>query len=155
MSLLSVDPGNNTGWAFFNGTGVLQCCGLVKCLVPASLDALAEKVARADSVYVEIPQVYSGPRAKGDPNDLIQVALCAGWVISQYRQADLKTVKPAEWKGQEPKDITYKRVLASLDAVERATFDICLSRFNKGVRHNVVDAVGIGLWALRRKVGSK
>lgn len=155
MNLLSVDPGNNTGWAFFNSAGVLQCCGLVKCLVPASLDALAEKVSSADTVYVEIPQVYSGPRAKGDPNDLIQVAVCAGWVISQYRRADLKTVKPAEWKGQEPKEITHKRVLASLSPYELTVFDQDLKKHPKGVQHNVVDAVGIGLWALRRKVGSK
>lgn len=155
MSLLSVDPGNSTGWAFFDSKGSLQCCGLVKCLVPASLDALAETVTSASQIYVEIPQVYSGPRAKGDPNDLIQVAVCAGWVISQYRQADLKTVKPAEWKGQEPKEITHKRVLASLSPYELAVFEQNLGKHKKSVQHNVVDAVGIGLWALKRKVGSK
>ena len=152
--LLAIDPGKNIGWAAFRD-GVLWCCGLVKCMDKDSASAIPRRVPTATNLVVEVPQVYAGPRAKGDPNDLIQVAVCAGWVIGQYTGADLRAVKPSEWKGQEPKDITEKRVLESLSSFENSVLEAERAKVKKSVAHNMVDAVGIGLWALRRKIGAK
>lgn len=154
QKLFSVDPGKNTGWAYFED-GQLSACGLVVCLDTPSIERVIARVPEVSRIVVEVPQVYSGPRAVGDPNDLVQVALCAGWVVGTYRSAAYEAVRPAGWKGQETKEITQKRVLQSLCAAELKVLNAELKNVKKNIAHNMLDAVGIGLWALRRKVGSK
>jgi hypothetical protein len=71
-SLLSVDPGKNTGWAYFE-KAQLVACGLVVCLDTCGIEKVTSRIPSVSSIVVEVPQVYAGPRAVGDPNDLIQV----------------------------------------------------------------------------------
>ncbi len=59
-------------------------------------------------------------------------------------------VEPGQWKGATPKDISHARIWAALTADERAL----LAKAGEGVapskRHNIVDACGLGLWAVGR-----
>ena len=63
----------------------------------------------------------------------------------------MRFVSPAAWKGQVPKKIHHPRILRSLSEVEREIVLDVLDLLPASTRHNVLDAVGIGLWALKRK----
>jgi len=57
---------------------------------------------------------------------------------------------PREWKGQVPKRIHQPRIIKALTDEERAEMDKDLAPYTKSLRHNALDAVGIGLKYLRR-----
>lgn len=133
FDLLAIDPGQHAGWALFADTR-LAACGLGS--------PLAEHVRR---VVIELPQVY--PRHPVPPNDLITLAFLAG----RYAGAsagEVFTVSPHQWKGNLPKDVCAARVRARLSPEERAVVDAV--DVPEKQRHNVLDAVGIGLFALNR-----
>lgn len=137
--LLSVDPakpGGNVGLAAFRD-GVLLHCWLGAEHCPIGFDALV----------IELPQVYPGPRNE-DPNDLIQVTRTVGWFerIAQESGARTTLVKPRDWKGTVKKEIHNDRVLARLTPAELAL----LPKLCKSKLHNVIDAIGLGLWKLGR-----
>lgn len=148
--LLAIDPGKDTGWALLDADGVLVRCGLG--------DPPLEGATR---VIVERPQVYKGRASKGDPNDLITLAIQVG----QYKERFLSTGRPVEeviphtWKGSLDPDICCRRVVASLTESERELLMLVLTplarapvhaELTAGRRHNVIDAVGIAKWSLRR-----
>ena len=92
--------------------------------------------------------VYPGAKGlKTNPNDLLDLAMCAGafyGALCVDMHASLMLVEPAEWKAQVPKDITKKRIEALLSHSEP------LSIKKGGEMHNIYDAIGIGLFALGR-----
>lgn len=134
MIVTAIDPGACTGWAVFVDR-VLYACG-------AERDASAVPVG-GDLVVIERPQIYRASKSKGDPNDLITLALLAG----RYQEralvagARVELVLPAAWKGSVPKAVHNKRVLASLTPQERALVPD---------DHNAIDAAGLGKWRLER-----
>jgi hypothetical protein len=73
-----------------------------------------------------------------------------GDVRGFYRRAGLETalVAPRTWKGNIPKAIHNERVLGALTAAERATLP--KRPRAKDFDHNMIDAVGIALWQLRK-----
>lgn len=153
MSLLAIDPGVvGLGWANFCG-GVLRSAGLIEHLLPDGLGQLLGRFRLMGvlgmTVVVEIPQVYPQRLQKGDPNDLISVALVAGVAAAVFLPyCTPRFVKPHAWKGTVPKDIHNRRIEAALDENERKV--LLASTKLKSKRHNVTDAVGLGLWKLGR-----
>lgn len=133
--LLAIDPGNVTGWAVFNGPQdqTLKGCGYGP---PAALVGF-----RPDVLVIERPQVYDARHSKGDPNDLITLAITVGRLIERMDATTVLTPLPREWKKQLPKDICHKRALAVLSPDERR---LLVSD------HNALDAVALGLWYLKR-----
>jgi hypothetical protein len=103
-----------------------------------------------DTVVIERPQVYVHSRAKGDPNDLITLALVAGAIAGGMRTSRTKLLvveyRPAEWKGQVPKHVMEKRVKRSLAEHEHERVQLPSAG---ALAHNVWDAIGIGLHHLR------
>lgn len=100
------------------------------------------------SLVIEKPQIYQGRKQKGDPNDLIDLAIEVGVLSTLFSDGTVTLVKPREWKGQVPKEVMLKRILSKLTADELQL--IKGLGLSKSQSHNVVDAVGIGLWALGR-----
>lgn len=92
---------------------------------------------------VEKPQVYR--KSPGDRNDLIDLAVAAGMLGGRFKNR--KYVLPREWKGNVPKEIMNDRVLTKLTEDEKSKIEYPK---RKSLSHNVLDAVGIGLWALKR-----
>ena len=153
MKLLAVDPGVRAqGWALFVGDRLTQC-GLASVETqPLLHDALLElhnALGNVDKLVVEIPQVYQQRHLKGDPNDLIDVAVSVGMVVATMPHKELKLVRPRDWKGTCPKKIHNQRVLALLTEKENSVLNTC--GVIPSLRHNVIDAIGIGQWALRRR----
>lgn len=139
-SLLACDPGENCGGAYFVD-GALVWCGLL-----SFADATHISI-KADRMIVEIPQIYPGPPKKGeDPNDLIGVAVIAGQWIRSVSAPHTRRVFPRQWKGGVEKGIHNGRVLAKLSAVELAV----VPKLAASKLHNVIDAIGLGLFDLDR-----
>jgi len=132
-------------------------------------DVLAGDVALLpEHVAFEWPQVYVVARSKGDPNSIVTVGVVAGAILGRVAMVpdtSVQAFKPAEWIGQLPKTIAVpggrgrsrrrlphrgeelttprgKLIAASLTASELSLV--------RNSNHDVVDAVGIGLRALKR-----
>ncbi len=102
---------------------------------------------------IEIPQSYGAARQKGDQNDLLSLALVAGaWAgLAVSNGVAVRYLRPAEWKGQVPKEKMHARLLGDvktrqpglLTAPERAV--LANMPGPTGLKHNAYDAVCMGL----------
>lgn len=155
--LVSVDPGlRASGVAVWDGAGVLLWAGYVKGAVAApgaiAWEAMARAVYHAVERYephelaIELPQTYGGRAARGDTNDLIQLAAVVGAVATRLRLATT-VYRPADWKGGVRKEVTAARVDESLSDNEKTRIEWPAA----SLRHNVYDALGIGLKRLGRR----
>ncbi len=148
MTMLSIDPGKHMfGWAAFEDDR-LNRCGLVKGEGFQDMMGAFVYHRTPTEIVVEIPQVYQQRMWKGDPNDLIDVAIVAGAVAAQFR-CETTFIRPRKWKGTRPKKVCNKLTLGTLDDGELKVYrsvDVLAS-----LRHNVIDAIGIGLWRLGRR----
>lgn len=161
-TVLAVDPGINYPAAAIFRDGRLVIASRVK--LPGRLKKLpmgervrevsllieqwvsSQNVARedVDHVIFECPQIYRASKSKGDPNDLIPLAMVGGYVAGLYSHASVTSPLPREWIGQLPKSTKGdpwcsprgELVARRLDAAERA----CVIP-----SHDAIDAVGIGL----------
>jgi len=104
------------------------------------------------SLTIEIPQVYRTQGRKSDPNDLIDLAVTAGRVIEASHCSLLQMIRPREWKGQLPKDACHARIREVLSASELDVLDHDLKEIPKSLRHNALDAVGVLLYGLGRRL---
>jgi hypothetical protein len=98
-------------------------------------------------VVIERPQVYQQRKLKGDPNDLVSVALMAGafcgYAGSSALRPEIVSVFPRYWKGQVDPDVMIERIKGKLSKEETGRVELPRK---KNLQHNVWDAVGIGLW---------
>lgn len=97
-----------------------------------------------DRLVVESQQIYPGSPVR--TSDLIDLAHAAGMVAGRFEVAP-EWVLPKKWKGNTPKAICTKRIEKCLTPEEVEALDPSVP---KSLRHNMLDAVGIGLWALGR-----
>lgn len=157
-----IDPGvRGCGYAeFFDST--LEFCRYVRGKVEGNGYVVARDMAMefeyfvyANTVCIEKPRVYPQVRQrKGDQNDLIDLAMVAGAIAgSVAKGSKLITYYPHEWKGNMPKEKMTKHILSLLSPAERALVDKEQEKCGALI-HNVIDAVGIGLFRLGR-LGTK
>lgn len=159
--IISIDPGlKKVAYAIWNADGTLDRAGLVTRdfepgieraqkwkEIAEDTDIFVDLSRTADQVLViEIPQVYSGARDE-DPNDLIDLAGVVGAIASLLGGTVEWSPLPREWKGQLPKEISQKRVEAKLSESEKAK----IKWPAKHLRHNVYDALHLGLTYLARE----
>lgn len=153
---LAIDPGAKLcGWASFADIELVKC-GLVRgeTLKELHTDAVCQiAFGPRTRVVVEKPRVYPVRAMKGDANDLVTIAFAAGVVVgaAAERIDEFQSAWPSEWKGSVPKQIHVKRTLAALTADERKTYERCVADAPVSLRHNCLDAIGLGLWAVGRK----
>ncbi len=155
VRMLAVDPSLTcTGWARFLD-GRLDACGIIRTYRDDTLAGRLYSIDRAfrgvpmpDKLVIEWPQVYTRAKSKGDPNDMLPVAAVAGIVIASLSADVVLTPRPAEWKGQVPKDVHNARVMRRLTPEERNRVDA--AQLPKSLANNAIDAIGLGLWALGR-----
>ncbi len=140
--LITVDPGVHAcGVAWFQGGELIRCEYRSEPL-PGGLFPIGDM--QQTTCISEIPQVYSGDGAK-KAAALIDLAVAAGRMTGQL---PTKYVRPASWKGQVPKDIHHARVRAVLTPAEFAVYNAVDCPASK--RHNVLDAIALGLKTLGR-----
>lgn len=155
-SLLCVDPGKNTcGVALFvNET--FQVGALLSAESTFDLACVIEEwwytqrvrfcLSKCDVLIVEGQQVYGG-LGHANPNDLLPLAYLAGAVFARIQATNKQMPLPRQWKGSLKKEIFTRRILSGLRKEELITLDEVACP--KAKLHNVVDAIGLGLWFLR------
>lgn len=133
--LLAIDPGANYfAWAYFRDAHLIECDKTTGNM----------QFRLLDYVLIEKPQVYRYGR--GDPNDLVDVAIMCGRLAEMLRQSKvIDFVFPRTWKGQVPKSIHQTRIKLKMTAQE-----LKLLPTRKDDLKDVLDAIGIGLWKLGR-----
>jgi hypothetical protein len=154
--LLAIDPGlRGCGVALFRD-GELEQAVYVEghnhaqraaCWL-AMVGAVDDFVGRrtVGQLVLELPQVYTAAKSKGDNNDLIQLAAVCGGLSHTFRTAEQRVYLPAEWKGQVPKEIVHARIMTRLKPHEKAA----ISCRKQSLLHNVLDGTGLGLKFLDR-----
>lgn len=107
--------------------------------------AVAGWCHKASVALIEHPVIYPGSaQQKGDLNDLLDVVAVGASVASHYSKPI--TVFPSDWKGNVPKDVMTERIRRAITDEERSRIEKCPAN----LMHNVLDAIGIGLWKLGR-----
>ncbi len=146
-TLLALDPGADTGWALFADKR-LTGCGLGNPPDSHRHECFAE-------VVIECPVRVN----RGIPDQaILKLARNAGEWAGRYAECaeQITYVSPNDWKGSTSKDVSHARLWAKLDAHEQGVVDAAF-RAHPGrnglapsKRHNVLDAIGIGLHGVGR-----
>ena len=136
MITLAVDPGKHaSGWALFSDAG----------LVAAGFDS--PKFFAIDQIVMEVPRIRRLGKSKGDPNDLVEVAISVGEWFGVHAEADRHRYYPAQWKGQLPKPECRARAHAVLSPTELASVPkVAMTRGGT----DMWDAIALGLVHLER-----
>jgi len=143
--LLAIDPGNDTGWALFDNGRRLAACGLGEPELPGPVDDL----------IIECPELR--PHGEKNPNAILKLARNAGEWCGRLRAIPRQRyVRPNDWKGSTSKSISHARTWGKLDDKEKdivdAAFKSAAGRDGMAAskRHNVLDAIGLGLFGVAR-----
>lgn len=159
---LAIDPGiRGCGVALFQGDS-LQWASYVKnpetkgngpneCkqMAFAIISEIGRHASWIHRLVMEWPQIYT--HGKGDNNDLLALAGVDAALASVACADEIIHYLPRQWKGQLPKDVCNARIEKTLTPEELGHF----GKFPQSLRHNVLDAVGIGLFSLGRFGTSK
>lgn len=112
---------------------------------------IGPRIRKRFDMIVEVP-VMRGNGGKVE-NDLIPLILMAGALwgqLSKTRMGQFIRVKPEDWKGRKDKLVMVEhRIIPRLTESEKAKVDPKIDKL-KTKRHNMYDAVGIGLHRLGR-----
>jgi len=136
--VIAIDPGTYTGWAYFYANK-LRACDWIS---PRRWDELVLRAMTREHIVIEEPTIY--PHSKANPASVMALQLKVGELKGRFEMAgcSVELVQPRTWKGQVPKQVHNRRTLAALTPDEFALAD--------GKRHDVIDAIGLGLWKLGR-----
>jgi hypothetical protein len=158
--ILSIDPGLDTGWALWRA-GRLAACGF-GCPRVHPLHVVQPRTADTDAihdVWIEDQEIY--PRSPVPPNDVLALARLAHFERGLYTAVGcaVHMVLPRAWKGMTPCTCSarnpdpaacthHSRVWGKLSVHEQDLAAEALRGMAPSKRHNVLDAVGIGQWAI-------
>lgn len=157
---ITIDPGTNLGWAIWNALG-LVACGLDD---PRSspkhiVTSVEPDVDVIHDAWIEDQVIY--PRSPVPPGDILTLAKGAHRFAGRYDACGVVVhfVEPSTWKGQIQcncsKTITFAacrhhaRTWSALNPHEQEIVHKALKGVAPSKRHNVLDALGIGLWVRR------
>lgn len=159
--MIAIDPGLRAcGLAVFGANGRLLHAGLYRGAAAGRGPDVWCRMADAVTAWtclgpntvlvIERPQVYRAGVSKGDPDDLLELTGVVGAIARDVHRigGEVVAYKPREWKGQVPKDVHNTRTMARLTVPERA---IVTEAAPRSLVHNVIDAVGLGLFELAKR----
>lgn len=136
--VITLDPGEVTGWAVFTGSRLAHCGTTTR----AHGFRTPYDYATPDVLVVEMPTVYPDDREKA--NNLLVLATTVGRYLERWARCPrIVTPRPRDWKGGVPKAIHNSRTVSRLSEIEQFLLA------NKP-DHNMLDAIGLGLWHLKR-----
>ena len=156
--LVSIDPGvySCAVAAWFAPTSPLEVPGgtlyragiTTPCDAPETARAVLELIASfgcsSAPVCVEVPVKYATRRSTH--KDVDRMLEVVAEIKRAYPRDKFFGVSPFAWKGNTPKEIQAARILSALTKAEHDA----ITWPRKSLRHNVVDAIGIGLWRVGR-----
>ena len=151
-TLISIDPGANLGLAVFREE-TLFAAGFFKVKNLRELTKwLVESAGEIQptKAVIEKPQIYDPRKWKGDPNDILNLAVIVGVCVAGLAPyCETRFVTPHMWKGSRPKALDNDYTYSLLSLEEKTVFDG--NKCPKSQRNNVLDAIGLGLWTLKRR----
>lgn len=153
MNVIGIDPGKYvSGYAIFRD-GELERCGwappgdILEDVISVFSEASAHLLVVTEKMHIH----KRSPVRTVDLADLLlQAGYIAGTVAARYPHAVWVKPEPKEWKGTAPKKIHHQRIEKKLDPGELAAVSEVLNYIPAGEHHNVWDAIGLGLWGLKR-----
>jgi hypothetical protein len=147
--ITAFDSGTYTGWAQAQH-GRIVACGLIKVLKDQPMAKLP--ASGGGLVIIEKP-IHRRHGKTVDANDLITLGIKVGRLVETYLVLGntVRTVLPTDWKGGTPKDIQNQRDWNNLQTDERRSIGAILAELAPSYRNNVLDAIGIALWAARQE----
>lgn len=153
---IAIDPGEDTGWSKWDD-GSLVGAGLCQPFEYPELPFVIGLPEEPPDLIIENPEDYGSSRIT-DPNKLITLGRKVGELGGIYRayyhlkgrQFVYVTVWPKKWKGQVPKEIHHDRHLPKLRQEEKSVLSAAFAQITNSKRHNVKDAICLGLWRLKR-----
>lgn len=98
----------------------------------------------ADQLVIEKPRFR--PQGRERKEDVMDLGISAGRIAEKFQCKSEVWVDPVTWKGTLSKAIHHPRILRALSETELAV----LCGHSKGDLKHIMDAVGLGLWHLRR-----
>lgn len=165
-SSIAIDPGKGghnggLGWSAWEKVDLLSA-GLARVkgrleLGHRALELASQIPSGAEEATVE--QMFHYPthgrrdtiqRADRVANDLLDLQAIGGIVAAKCTTGAITYVTAHGWKGEIPKDVVILRVWKLLTPEEKRTLEACLRGIPESLHHNVLEAVGLGLWRLRR-----
>lgn len=158
MKLVAVDPATKaTGIALFDAhklthVALVRGNSIGQMLIALSNLDWPPEFGIPNVVIVERPVVYPRDGIK-KAKDLISVAIVGGAAALAFGcevWTETEFIEPRTWKGSVPKEIHNARVMNMLDSNEIEIIDKRLATAPPKLVHNVIDAVGIGLYKLGR-----
>lgn len=110
----------------------------------------ARDAGEIETVVIERPKIYDATHQKGDQRDIADLLIVAGGLAcaASLVSRSVLFVEPSQWKGQTSTEIIEHRLQKHLSTEEHEKIE--WPRARKTLGHNVVDAVGIGLWHVGR-----
>ncbi len=151
--VVAIDPGNCTGVAVFvDGVLVFAYASTPAGSLILPPGDILQRASEAHGI-VELPRIYpSKGRNRGtkNPQSIVRLAVTLGRWEERLNALGIAfdEVHPRDWKGTVNKDAMCRRIERRLTAAERAVLDALELPDSK--RHNVVDAIGLGLHRLGR-----
>ena len=148
--LLAIDPGAESGWAIFDSCRRLASCGLYD----GDRHVTRPVVDPGSRALIESPRLR--PRGEKNPNAILTLARNAGEWGGRYEHCEVEYLAPNDWKGSLRKETSHARVWAKLDEKERGVVDAYFrgapgrNGLAPSLRHNVLDAIGLGLHGVGR-----
>lgn len=156
---MAVDPSiNYCGYAVYSGKKLISC-GIIKTKTADKKETLKDfssktwyiveelkkikKKNEVEFVVLEIPEYWgaSGYIARESGSIFKLVFLC-GVICGSFKGTI--TYTPSQWKKQLPKEVVRNRLVKAMPNVD----------FSK-LRHDIVDAIGIGYFHVHGRIGKK
>jgi hypothetical protein len=171
--VFTIDPGysheNGTGYALFDHqTQRLKACGLIRPFAPG-LENHASTIEIADKVRctwekevgfsydptvlcIEHPLAcFTRQGVRVNSKSIITLAILCTRIEERFSAKTFLRPYPHMWKKHSSKDETKNLVLKTLNQRSLKALDEGLSTVPPHLRHNIFDAVGLGLWAIEEK----
>jgi len=81
---------------------------------------------------------------------LARMAFAGGFAAGSVEASDIMVVAPPTWKDVSDKLENHERMYARMTAKFKKELDVFLKPVPNGKRHNIIDAVGIAIWASKQ-----
>ena len=104
-------------------------------------------------MIAEFPQITP---TTPNPASILKLCVSLGrmveWFSRERPNSPVSYVYPVTWKGNVPKDAHHARIVNALTKEEREKVKTCGAFIAHAKRHNMLDAVGLCLYAVGRRV---
>lgn len=152
-ALIGIDPGTRAlGWVRGTEAGIVISAGCSRVRPGAIADMAAEHaraIGHGTSHLAHLEAMHWDGRRPTTVGDLLDVQ-AVGAIVAARVAAEIRMVKPGEWKGTIPKEIHHPRLLAVLDPAERRIVDAACAQAGATHAKEVLDALGIMMQGARR-----